>query len=370
MLYKKEQHVLKFGGIGNVWSTIREINVSEIREQAEQPVRLAILGTPDLRQTLMRTLYEGPQRYNSGDYSAIEEYDLPLQRSQRNTVGRCDLVIFAVDTRNDANTDVTATAETLAATAVPCLILLVGEGRSVANVSRIVRGVNATTVVVPDLQSTMLAQRLLPAILEGVPEDQRLATARRLPGLRDIIARQLVGETSFSNATYALTSGIPQMVPLLNIPLNAADIVVLTKNQALMVYKLALAFGAPPDFQAQMRDIMPVIGGGFMWRQVARQLVGLIPGLGIAPKVAVAYAGTYATGQAAIQWYRNGEVLSRDALRKLYGQSLQLGKQRARELIQRRQSTNGITQVEPNTREARFRRLLGWFRRNPQNPDV
>jgi uncharacterized protein (DUF697 family) len=87
------------------------------------------------------------------------------------------------------------------------------------------------------------------------------------------------------------------MVPVLNIPLNAADMLVLSKNQALLVYKLALAFGAPADFQAQMKEVLPVIGSGFLWRQVARQLVGLIPGFGIVPKVAVAYAGTYATGK-------------------------------------------------------------------------
>ena len=37
---------------------------------------------------------------------------------------------------------------------------------------------------------------------------------------------------------------MPSLVPILGVPITAADTVVLTKNQALMVYRLALAFGA------------------------------------------------------------------------------------------------------------------------------
>jgi hypothetical protein len=82
-----------------------------------------------------------------------------------------------------------------------------------------------------------------------------------------------------------------------------------------------------------MREVLPVIGGGFFWRQIARQLVGLIPGFGILPKVAVAYAGTYTTGQAATRWYRNGDVLSQDALKRLYRQASMLGRRRAADLV-------------------------------------
>jgi hypothetical protein len=45
-----------------------------------------------------------------------------------------------------------------------------------------------------------------------------------------------------------------------------------------------------------------VIGGGFLFRQLARELVGLIPIAGVAPKVAVAYAGTWAIGRAVGMW--------------------------------------------------------------------
>jgi len=48
------------------------------------------------------------------------------------------------------------------------------------------------------------------------------------------------------------------------------------------------------------------IGSGFLFRQGARQLVGLIPVAGIVPRVAVAYAGTLAIGKTVVAWTTYG----------------------------------------------------------------
>lgn len=339
----------KFGDISNVWSTVRELNVSDIRESAEQPVQISIIGAPELRTIVTRALINGPSRFPASARAAIHEFDVPLPRDRQSEVGQSELALLVADARTHVSAETATAADKLSMLSIPRLVVLIGPEQM-----PMVQGggewytPGTQTVFVPDTQPETLAKRLLPAIVEQLPEDVRIAAARRMPGLRDSVARWLMGDVSFSNATYALTSGLPEMVPLLNIPLNAADMLVLSKNQALLVYKLALAFGAPPDFQAQMREVLPVIGSGFLWRQVARQLVGLIPGFGILPKVAVAYAGTYATGQAATLWYRNGERLSNDALKRLYQQAMTIGKQRARELVQRRKQ-----QLPPATGETR-----------------
>ena len=124
------------------------------------------------------------------------------------------------------------------------------------------------------------------------------------PILRE--AAQLTGEVAVSNAAFALASGVPSLVPFLGIPISAADTIILTKSQALMVYRLALACGAPPEFQKRMLEITPVIGGAVVWRQIAGALVGLVPGYGIVPKTAVAFGGTYVVGLAATRWYETG----------------------------------------------------------------
>jgi hypothetical protein len=49
---------------------------------------------------------------------------------------------------------------------------------------------------------------------------------------REMVSRKLISNTSFVNAAYSLISGIAGIEILLNVPLNVADMVVLTKNQA------------------------------------------------------------------------------------------------------------------------------------------
>lgn len=349
----------KFGDITNVWSTIREISVGDIRESADQPIQIAIIGAPGLRDAVRRALFIGSTRYPAADRAALREYDIPLPRDRQGEIGNSDLTLLVVDASAPIGPEIAATADKLSILAVPRVVLLIGTDRLPDVAGDGAWYLSGTQpVFAPNAQPETLIKRLSPVIVDQLPEDVRIAAARKIPGLREGVGRWLIGDVSFSNATYSLTSGLPEMVPLLNIPLNAADMLVLTKNQALLVYKLALAYGAPPDFQAQMREVLPVVGGGFLWRQVARQLVGLIPGFGILPKVAVAYAGTYATGQAAALWYRSGETLSNDALKRLYKQSMSIGRERAKELIQRRKKEVPSTALDqPEASSAALRRV-------------
>ena len=71
------------------------------------------------------------------------------------------------------------------------------------------------------------------------------------------------------------------------------------------------------------------------------------------PKVAVAYAGTYATGQAAALWYSRGEVLSKGALRRLYKEAMAIGRQRAADLLARRRQAKREQSDAPFTGETR-----------------
>src|SRR2546428_13730087 len=126
----------------------------------------------------------------------------------------------------------------------------------------------------------------------------RLALARHLVPLREPLFSELIEETARTNAMYALTTGLAETVPVLDVPLNLADIVVLTKNQLVMSYKIALASGKSGSPRHMIGEVLGVVGGAFLFRQGARQLIGLIPLAGIAPKVVVAYAGTQAIGRA------------------------------------------------------------------------
>jgi uncharacterized protein (DUF697 family) len=165
--------------------------------------------------------------------------------------------------------------------------------------------------------------------------EKHLALGRQFPLFRVTIARQLINETCFSNAAYALSTGIAEVVPVLDLPLNITDMIILTKAQAFLVYRLGLLLGYTTRWQDYITEFGGVIGGGFVWRQLARMLVGLIPVWGIIPKVAVSYAGTYVVGNSVLQWYLTGRHLSRAQLNALYRQALAQGRTYAKTLAER-----------------------------------
>ena len=163
-----------------------------------------------------------------------------------------------------------------------------------------------------------------------------LALARHLPAFRPSVSRGLIDDTAVANAVYSAGTGILGINPAVGIPLTLADLFVLTKNQALLAYKIALAMGMTADFRHIMPQLAAVVGSGFLYRQIARTLVGIIPGWGIVPKVAVSFAGTYATGEAIYRWCATGEQLAGDALRLTYDTALARGKSVAAGLLRRR----------------------------------
>jgi uncharacterized protein (DUF697 family) len=201
---------------------------------------------------------------------------------------------------------------------------------SAASLSPVIR---ARTIAITDPAALDAADKLASAVLTRLPTELHLVAARSLPGLRAIYARDLIGSTSVTNATYSLASSVPEQIPILSIPFAAADIIVLTKNQAIMVYRLALAYGAPAEFQSRIREVIPVVGGAFLWRQAARSLIGLIPVWGIVPKVAIAYAGTYTTGVVAWRWYESGEIVSTDQVKQISQDAIAIGRARAGEIV-------------------------------------
>ena len=98
----------------------------------------------------------------------------------------------------------------------------------------------------------------------------------------------------------------------------------------MMAGQLAAIYGKPLDNKWEVfRDLTPVIGGGFIWRTLAREAVGILPfAAGTIPKVSIAYAGTTATGRAVEAYYRYGIKTSRDQLTGYFRTALTSAKSR------------------------------------------
>ena len=84
-----------------------------------------------------------------------------------------------------------------------------------------------------------------------------------------------------------------------------ADMPVMTLNQAKMLLQIAAAYGQPLSAE-RIKELAAVVGGAFLFRNIARTAVGVVPVLGWAIKGAVGFAGTEAMGHAAIEYFEAG----------------------------------------------------------------
>jgi uncharacterized protein (DUF697 family) len=317
---------------GNFWSTFKELDIRPIAEQAERSLVLAFVGGHGAGKSALIAALRHDQRAREKVISPTIEADL-YSNSQ---LDQADLVVLVLDA---AQSDYSAEADWYRAnkTAFPIMIFYnkmdaVADVNSIApsltlwSDSRIAFG----SAIDPD----SLGARFIPFVIAALRERQ-MGLARRYPIFRMAVARALISETALANATYSIGTGVAEIVPALNIPFNIADTVVLTKNQALMVYKLGLILGLSTRWEEHAAELGGVVGAGFLWRQIARGLIGLIPGWGILPKVAVAYAGTYAVGEAILRWYQTGRKVSGQGMKEIYADALARGKQVAQDLIAR-----------------------------------
>ncbi|MDQ3167452.1 MAG: hypothetical protein M3P94_02250 [Chloroflexota bacterium] len=145
-------------------------------------------------------------------------------------------------------------------------------------------------------------------VMQRLP-DRAPAFGRAFPAFRPSAAKATIDEAAKANAQFALVSNIPAVVPFVGgLVAASADFLVLTKNQVMLLYKVAAIHGRSLDDQfGIIREMVPVVGAGLAWRTVAREIAAFIPfAAGTVPKVAVAYAGTLAAGRGADYYYRFG----------------------------------------------------------------
>ncbi len=180
-------------------------------------------------------------------------------------------------------------------------------------------------------------QDAIEAIVEHFQRNEfpLVALARVLPGTREMVVNRIVEEVASLNAGLAMLSAVPSVVPLLGLlapPAAVADMVVLTKNQLLMVLRVAAAYGKAPDWRRRLPELASVLGAAFGWRAVARELVGFVPGgVGMVIKGMVAYAGTLTVGRAAAWYYATGRAPGRAERERLYQQAWEEARERSQD---------------------------------------
>lgn len=326
------------GSFGSILSVLREVDVRPARIAAETPFLIAFVSRDaPFAEYLSTLMYRGDRQEDVPPYRAA--VGSSLDRAAQGV--RANLVVIVTRSGQETEEE-TQLKRTLEASNTPLLMCFLEEVGSLPPARQDIAPANAITL--PLINGTLDEQAAIKRLAQGIRQLKvidDLALARFLPAFREPVVRVLVEDVAIANASYSLGTGLLQLNPVTGLPIAVADTVILTKNQGIMAYKIALAMGMPPDFKHVMPQIAGVVGGGLVFRQVARGLISLIPGFGVLPKVAISFAGTFAIGEAVYLWCKSGEKVTEEGLQTIYALALQRGRAIAETLQQRR---DGMTQ--------------------------
>lgn len=149
-----------------------------------------------------------------------------------------------------------------------------------------------------------IGEELIPAIIETSP-DAALALGRALPEYRRRAAAKLVRTASL----VGLAAGM-EPIPLIDIP-------VLLGNQIRLVMRIAALYNEPLGGKPT-RELFATIGTGLFFRYLAEEAAKAVPFGGDVVSGVIAAAGTWALGQAAIEYFESGKKLSGAELRDIF----------------------------------------------------
>jgi uncharacterized protein (DUF697 family) len=288
------------GSAKDFWDTIKGVSVNDIARDAARPVSVAIVGRKGARSAAREGLFAsaaGTETANSAlpEPSFLQEFD---------------------STSADAGFPQDAT--------VFDVIIDVGSGRKEAPEG-------AHIYSIDELGGWEAA---LDRIIDDRPRIA-LALARNFPAFRRRVANDIIVLTATANAQFALVTGITSAFPLLSLilPVNGlSDMLMLTKNQAMMTLRLAAAYGLDVSVKSRMKDLAPVLMNAFGWRAIARELVGAVPVVGFVARAGIAYAGTVTVGKSAMVFYETGEKISKEQLKRWYKDALETSRGRIKSL--------------------------------------
>jgi uncharacterized protein (DUF697 family) len=291
--------------IGELFKIVRELSFDELREEAELPPRLLLVGANHDQLVTLRDALGGGGA--SGFIDVVTFDQLPGYLDLYDGIV---LVNAGPSERNRPKIrQLLADTETAGRT----LTFQLPPGDAADG------DVPPPPQAVDDLRSRLVTRL----------GHRQLALGRYLPAFRKQVTTSLVNQTARANAEFALLSNIPAVIPVVgNLMAAGADFLILTKNQLMLIYKLAAAHGRNIDQPWRLyTEMLPVVGAGLVWRTVAREMAALIPfAAGTIPKVLIAYAGTAVTGQAANYYYEFGAKPTGEQMRRYYERAVEVAK--------------------------------------------
>ncbi|MBE0446887.1 MAG: DUF697 domain-containing protein [Actinobacteria bacterium] len=268
--------------------------INAVRGEVEERVSIAVIAESQVEAELSAILQlEGEGEVVFGLNS------LPGEKRKEARLRDADLALAAVSP-NQSREDLLAMLEQASLTGTRLVVVTGREINdwSVKDLTEIFRVSGEDVTFIPFSDKAVMRTILVPKIVDKLAKKQ-IALAATLPVFREEVAKRTILETAKQNALI----GVAVFVP-------GADMPLLTLNQIKMILRLAAIYNQELSAK-RLSEVLATVGGGFAFREAARQLVSLVPVAGWAVKGGVAYGGTLVMGQLAKKYFERekGEVL-------------------------------------------------------------
>ncbi len=257
---------------------------NKLKEDRERPVRIAVLVEVDAPEELLEAVQtELRPKTAKGfvDVAVIEPGTILRVESS------ADAALLLL---GSGSHEVIPTLEDLRSRAVPAVVIAVRE--AVGDLPQLLEYPERDIVVGEDAVE-LVRGPVADWVMDRLPE-KRVAIAHNFAFVRRAVAKEAMRATAWQNALIGGVGILP-----------GTDMPLMTLNQGKMLLQMAAAYGQDLGPE-RIWELGAVVGGGFVFRALARQALTLVPGFGWAIKAGVAYSGTIAMGEAAIAYFEQG----------------------------------------------------------------
>ncbi len=262
-----------------------------VRREAKKPVNIVLIAEPLVEADILAKLQVDVQNnviLPVGSFSSGEAVASRLRDA--------DLALVVISP-GKSNKDLEQIVKQ-AALARKKLIVVTGHKINdwlVENLADVFRVSGEDVIFVPISDDIAVQTVLVPRILQKV-KNKEVALAAAVPTFKEEVANRVIAETARQNAVIGVAVFIP-----------GADMPIMTINQIRMILRLSAVYNQELSAK-KLYEILAVVGGGFVFREAARQTLLVIPVAGWAVKGGIAYGGTIAMGQLAKKYLEKGEV--------------------------------------------------------------
>lgn len=320
------------GAAGDLFRLVRKgIDVRAVHAHTKKPFRFLLCGDPALMSSFRAVLLAGHDDGIVPIEAAATLETIDVHRTAELITREAKCVIF-LGHRGDVNGDALTA---LKGARLPIFAVTVDDGAQPSGPASPPAAGTWAEYTVPALTRDALKGRLFPHLVD-VCKGVEIAVGRNLPALRETVAAKLTRDAAANALKVALASAVVDHVPVIGIVLgalaSAGDTVAITGIQMMLLLHIEATYGKDPDVQ-RMWQLLPVVGGGFGWRMLARELSGFIPVAGIGIKGAIAYAGTIVVGEGVTFYYEHGRHMSKGQAATIYDRTKNEAMLFARDMI-------------------------------------